>query len=107
MCDRDKSSIGFGVGLLLGVIGGIVAGVLYAPKPGEEMREKVKDTVCDLAEKYSPEVKEAKKQALESIDLLKYKLEKQYKKFGSMLKSKKMRKAKELESESNFNFDHD
>lgn len=107
MCDKDRSSIGFGVGLILGVLGGIVAGVLYAPKPGEEMREKVKDTVCDLAEKYSPEVNEAKKQALESIDLLKYKLEKQYKKFGSMLKSKKMRKAKELESESNFNFDHD
>ncbi len=107
MCDKDKSSIGFGVGLLLGVIGGIVAGVLYAPKPGEEMREKVKDTVCDLAEKYSPEVKEAKKQAMESIDLLRYKLEKQYKKFGNMLKSKKMRKAKELESESDFNFDHE
>ena len=107
MCDKDKSSIGFGVGLILGILGGIAAGVLYAPKPGEEMREKVKDTVCDLAEKYSPEVKEAKKQALESIDLLKYKLEKQYKKFGSMLTSKKMRKAKELESESNFNFDHD
>ena len=107
MCDKDKSSIGFGVGLILGVLGGIVAGVLYAPKPGEEMREKVKDTVCDLAEKYSPEVKEAKKQALESIDLLRYKLEKQYKKFANTLKSKKMRKAKELESESNFNFDHD
>ena len=107
MCDKDKSSIGFGMGLLLGVVGGIVAGVLYAPKPGEEMREKVKDTFCDLAEKYSPEVKEAKKQALESIDLLRYKLEKQYKKFSNTLKSKKMRKAKELESESNFNFDHD
>lgn len=107
MCDKDKSSIGFGVGLLLGVVGGIIAGVLYAPKPGEEMREKVKGTVCELAEKYSPEVKEAKKQALESIDLLRYKLEKQYKKFGNMLKSKRMRKAKELESESNFNFDHE
>ena len=107
MCDKNKASIGFGVGLLLGVIGGIVAGVLYAPKSGEEMRAKVKDTVCDLAEKYSPEVNDAKKQALESIDLLRYKLEKQYKKFGNMLKSKKMRKAKELESESNFNFDHD
>ena len=107
MCNKNKSSIGFGIGLLLGVVGGIVAGVLYAPKPGEEMREKVKDTVCDLAEKYSPEVKEAKKQAMESIDLLRYKLEKQYKKFGNMLKSKKMRKAKELESESNFNFDHE
>ena len=107
MCDKDKTSIGFGIGLLLGVVGGIVAGVLYAPKSGEEMREKVKDTVCELAEKHSPAVKEAKKQALESIDLLKYKLEKQYKKFANMIKSKKMRKAKELESESNFNFDHD
>ena len=107
MCDKDKSSIGFGVGLLLGVVAGIAAGVLYAPKPGDEMREKVKETVCELAEKHSPAVKEAKKQALESIDLLRYKLEKQYKKFGNMLKSKRMRKAKELESESNFNFDHD
>ena len=32
-------------------------------------------------------INEAKKQALESIDLLKYKLEKQYKKFGSMIQS--------------------
>ena len=53
------------------------------------MRAKVKDTVCDLAEKYSPEVNEAKKQALESIDLVRYKLERQYKKFGNMLKNSK------------------
>ena len=45
------------------------------------MRKKVKDTICDLAEKHSPEINEAKKQALESIDLIKYKLEKQYKRF--------------------------
>ena len=101
---KDNSSTSFGVGLLLGVIGGIVAGVLYAPRPGSEMREKVKDTVCELAEKHSPAVKEAKKQALESIDLLKYKLEKQYKKFGNMIKSKKMRKAKELEELSDYDF---
>ena len=69
---KEKSSIGFGLGLLAGVVGGIVAGILYAPCPGSEMREKVKGTVCDLAEKYSPEVKEAKKQALESVVLLKY-----------------------------------
>ena len=103
MC-KEKSSIGFGLGLLAGVLGGIAAGILFAPCPGEEMREKVKDTVCDLAEKYSPEVNEAKKQALESIDLLKYKLEKQYKKFGNMLKSKKMRRAKELEDISDYDF---
>ena len=104
MCNKDNSSTSFGIGLILGVIGGIVAGVLYAPTSGEEMREKVKDTVCDIAEKNSPKVKEAKKQALESIDLLKYKLEKQYKKFGNMLKSKKMRKAKELEEISDYDF---
>ena len=66
---KDKSSFGFGMGLIAGVIGGIVAGVLYAPRPGSEMRAKVKETVCDLAEKHSPAVNEAKKQAMESIDL--------------------------------------
>ena len=95
---KDKSSFGFGMGLLAGVVGGIIAGILYAPRPGSEMREKVKETVCDLAEK------EAKKQAMESIDLLKYKLERQYKKFSNMLKSKKMRKAKELEEVSDYDF---
>ena len=104
MCKEEKSSIGFGLGLIAGVLGGLAAGVLFAPCPGSEMREKVKDTVCDLAEKYSPEVTEAKKQALESIDLLKYNLEKQYKKFANMLKSKKMRKAKELEDISDYDF---
>ncbi len=101
---KEKSSIGFGIGLLAGVVGGLVAGILYAPCPGSEMRAKVKDTVCDLAEKHSPAIKEAKKQALESVDLLKYKLERQYKKFGNMLKSKKLRRAKELESETNFDW---
>ena len=101
---KEKSSIGFGIGLLAGVVGGIVAGILYAPCPGSEMRAKVKDTVCDLAEKYSPEVEEAKKQALESVDLLKYKLERQYKKIGNMIRSKKMRKAKELEEINDYDF---
>ena len=101
---KEKSSIGFGLGLLAGMVGGIVAGILFAPCPGSEMRAKVKDTVCDLAEKYSPEVEEAKKQAMESVDLLKYKLEKQYKKLGNMIKSKKMRKAKELEEINDYDF---
>lgn len=104
MCKEEKSSICFGLGLLAGVLGGIAAGILFAPCPGEEMRGKVKDTVCDLAEKYSPEVQEAKKQALESIDLLKYNLEKQYKKFANMLKSKKLRRAKELEDINDYDF---
>jgi len=94
---KNKSSIGFGLGLIVGVVGGMVAGVLYAPESGKKARTKLKETVCELAEKHSPEVNEAKKKAFESLDLFCYKLERQYKKFNNMLKSKKMRKAKELE----------
>ena len=101
---KEKSEVGFGLGLLAGVVGGIIVGILYAPCPGSEMRAKVKDTVCDLAEKHSPAVNEAKKQALESIDLLRYRLERQYKKFGNMLKNSKMRKAKELEEFNDYDF---
>ena len=39
---KEKTSIGFGVGLIAGVVGGIIAGVLLAPKSGEESREKIK-----------------------------------------------------------------
>ena len=95
---KEKSSIEFGIGLIAGVVGGLVAGVLLAPNSGEESREKIKATVCGLAEKHSPAIQDAKKKAFESLDLLKYKLERQYKKFNNMLKSKKMLKAKELES---------
>ena len=101
---KEKSSVGFGIGLIAGVIGGLVAGVLYAPKSGEESRDKIKNTVCDLAEKHSPAIQDAKKRAFESIDLLRYKLERQYKKFNNMLKSKKMQKAKELE-DSEYSFE--
>lgn len=94
---KENSSLSFGIGLITGVIGGIIAGVLYAPDKGDESRKKLKTTVCNFAEKHSPSIIEAKKKALESIDLLKYKLERQYKKFDNMLKSKKMQKAKELE----------
>lgn len=101
---KEKSEIGFGMGLITGVIGGIIAGVLCAPEEGSKTRQKIKDTACELAEKHSPAVNEAKKQALESIDLLKYKLEQQYKKFNNMLKNRKMRKAKELESTNEYDF---
>ena len=77
---KNKSFM-FGMGLLAGVVGGIVAGVLLAPKPGEESRRELKEAACELYEKNSPAIKEAKKQALENIDLMKYKLERQLRKF--------------------------
>ena len=98
-----NNSFMFGMGLIAGVIGGLVAGVLYAPKSGEESRKQLKEAACELYEKHSPAINDAKKQALENIDLMKYKLERQFRKFNNMVKSKKLQKAKELEKD-NYNF---
>ena len=92
-----NKTFAFAMGLIAGVVGGLVAGVLYAPKSGEESRRELKDAACELYEKNSPAIKGAKKQALENIDLMKYKLERQFRKFNNMVKSKKLLKAKELE----------
>lgn len=104
---KNKSFM-FSMGLIAGVVGGIIAGVLYAPKPGEESRKELKDAACDLYEEHAPQIAEAKKQAMESIDLMKYKLERQFRKLNNSVKSKKMQKAKELEdSENNTSSDNE
>ena len=100
---KKNNSLMFGMGLIAGVIGGIIGGVLYAPKSGEESRKQLKEAACELYEKHSPAICDAKKQALENIDLMKYKLERQLRKFNNMIKSKKLLKAKELEKD-NYNF---
>lgn len=97
---KEDNSISFGMGLLAGVLGGVIAAILYAPKSGEETREDVKVFVDDFAQKHAPEIKEAKKQALESLDMMKYKLEKQYNKINEHIKAKQMAKAKEMEDKT-------
>lgn len=95
---KEDNSVAFGVGLLAGVIGGVVAAILYAPKSGEETRKNVENAVSNLAEKYTPEIQEAKKQALTSIDVMRYRLEQQYNKINDTIKAKQIAKAKEKES---------
>lgn len=100
MCKKNDAFL-FSMGIIAGVVGGIFAGVLYAPKSGEESRKELKDAACELYEKHAPQIIDAKKQAMESIDLMNYKLERQFRKLNSILKSKKMLKAKELEDIEN------
>lgn len=95
---KDDNSLGFGLGMLLGVVGGVIAAVLYAPKSGEETRKDVENVITDLAQKYTPEIKEAKRQALTSIDVMRYRLEQQYNKINETIKAKQIAKAKEKES---------
>ena len=68
---KEDNSVAFGVGLLAGVLGGIIAGILYAPKSGDETRKDVENVIVNIAEKHAPEIEEAKKQALTSIDMMK------------------------------------
>lgn len=95
---REDNSVVFGLGLLAGVIGGVVAGILYAPKSGEETRKDLESVVTDFAEKHAPEIKEAKRQALTSIDVMKYKIEKKYRKINEIIRAKQLAKAKEREA---------
>ena len=95
---KEDNSISFGVGLLLGVVGGVIAACLYTPKSGEEARKDVENAITDLAQKYTPEIREAKRQALTSIDVMRYKLEQQYNKLNETIKAKQIAKAKEKES---------
>ena len=97
---KENDSLCFGIGILAGVTAGIVAGILLAPKKGEDSRKEIKDVIENLAETQAPRVKCAKKQALEAIDLFKYKMEKQFKRLANSLKSNRLEKAKRLE-ESN------
>ena len=96
MSKKDKS-FGFAMGILGGLIGGVIAGVLLAPKSGKETREDLKECAKTLAETHAPHIEYAKKQALESIDLVKYKIEKQYNKINDAIKAKNLQKAKEKE----------
>lgn len=95
---KEDNSISFGLGMLFGVVGGVIAAVLYAPKSGEETRQDVENVITDFAQKYTPEIKEAKRQALTSIDVIRYRLEQQYNKINSAIKAKQLAKAKEKES---------
>ena len=100
MCKKNDAFV-LSMGIIAGVIGGIIGGVLFAPKSGEESRKELKETACELYEKHAPQIIDAKKQALESVDLMRYKLERQFKKINNAIKSKKMLKAKELEDIEN------
>ena len=92
---KEDNSISFGLGMLLGVVGGVIAAVLYTPKSGEETRKNVENVITDFAQRYTPEIQEAKRQALTSIDVIRYRLEQQYNKINSTIKAKQIAKEKE------------
>ena len=95
---KEDNSVIFGLGVLAGVVGGVIAAVLTAPRSGEETRREVGNMISDIAQKYAPEINDAKRQALTSIDVMRYRLEQQYNKISDSIKAKQMAKAKQKEN---------
>ena len=95
---KEDNAVCFGIGVLLGVAAGVITAVLYAPKSGEETRKDFENVVVDFAQKYTPEIQQAKKNALSSLDVMRYKLEREYNKISDSIKAKQLAKAKEKES---------
>lgn len=95
---KEDNSITFGLGMLAGVVGGIIAGIIMAPKSGEETRKDVEEVIVDITQKHAPEIQEAKKQALTSIDMMRYSIEKKYNKISEAIRARQLAKAKEKES---------
>ena len=85
-----KFLVGLGIGAGLGM--------LFAPKSGEESRKELKETIDELKEKYSPEIMQAKEQAMAAIKGSKEKVEDAYKKFNDYLKARQLAKAKNNET---------
>ena len=70
MSDKD-SGISFTIGLLLGAAVGVAIGFLYAPQPGKETRELLKEkaeTAREKAAEVAEKAKEAAAQAKKKVE---------------------------------------
>lgn len=72
---NNRSTGNFITGLILGAVIGLAAGMLYAPQPGSETREllkekaeKVKEKAKEVAQKVRHTTEEITKKTPESLD---------------------------------------
>ena len=65
MSDRESCN-SFAVGFILGAVAGLAVGFLYAPKPGQETRELIKEKAEEAKEKVSEVAEKAKEAAAEA-----------------------------------------
>ena len=68
MSSKDAFA-GIGVGIVIGTVIGLVAGMLYAPRPGEETREILKEKTDDFKHKAVEAIEQGKEKAKEVIQM--------------------------------------
>lgn len=64
--DNKESGIGFVIGLLTGAAIGVTIGFLYAPRPGKETRQILKEKTEEVREKASEVAEKAREAAVEA-----------------------------------------
>ena len=74
MTDCKDTGISFTTGFILGAVAGVAIGFLYAPKPGKETREllkekaeKARETASEVAEKAKEAAAKAEKRVEEKL----------------------------------------
>jgi len=95
---KEDFSVSFALGLLGGVIGGVVLGALFAPKPGDETRQELKEKIDTAVEEYTPKIICVKNKTIRAIDILRCRIEKQVGKINNSIKAKQLAKAKIIEN---------
>lgn len=93
---REDNSWMFGIGVLAGVTAGIIAGLLFAPASGEESRKKLEEKVNEISDN-CPTAEEAKRQVLETVDVVQFKIEKAIERVKNSIKARQLAKAKDKE----------
>ena len=73
MAEKDTGA-SFIVGLILGAVAGAAVGFLYAPRPGRETRELLKEKAERAAEKAKEAAEKAKEAAAEARERVEEKL---------------------------------
>lgn len=74
MTSKDAGG-GFAIGFVVGAVIGLAIGFLYAPRPGEETRQILKEKAGEMGEKATEVAGKVKETATEAVKKARAKLE--------------------------------
>jgi gas vesicle protein len=74
MADRDGGS-GFAIGLIVGAVLGLAVGFLFAPRPGEETRQLLKEKAGAARERAAEAARKVRETAGEAVKRARAKME--------------------------------
>ncbi len=67
MCSDKDTVAGIGLGIAIGAVVGLAVGMLYAPRPGEETREILKEKADEYKHKAVEAINQGRMKAAEAM----------------------------------------